>query len=363
MIDEIKSFDEAYRKEILPLLAEFESYRKEELRKYNIKNTVWILVFAILIVPFIICIIAFNKDNSSALVALFIVCPCLLALIFVLAVTYTSCKVTTPKEFKNFIKTHCFQKILPHFGNFKWKHRLIGEELLEKSDLFPYFNNTHVDDYFNGQYKNISFFVEEICLTVKSEKHNIRFFKGIVILFPSNKIVKARTIVSTKGDLTKKNQLLVQMFVALISGIGIFKDGYAHWKWILLIIVLAVVFLIMKTIEKNNEPLDEVLLEDPKFAKRFNVYSSDQVEARYLVTPAFMERMQNLQTAFGTKNVKCSFFEDKIMFAISTDRDLFEIGDLFTPMADPKQIYKFREELLSIYKMIEYFKLNEKTGL
>ena len=36
--------------------------------------------------------------------------------------------------------------------------------------------------------------------------------------------------------------------------------------------------------------LESVKLEDPKFEKLFDVYGNDQIEARYLLTPSFMER-------------------------------------------------------------------------
>ena len=88
-----------------------------------------------------------------------------------------------------------------------------------------------------------------------------------------------------------------------------------------------------KISKKYEKPLDKVNLEDPMFSKKFDVYSSDQIEARFWVTPAFMERFQNLTTAFGTKKAKCSFYDgDKIMFAISTDKNLFEIGNIETSL-------------------------------
>ncbi|MBR1460374.1 DUF3137 domain-containing protein, partial [bacterium] len=63
------------------------------------------------------------------------------------------------------------------------------------------------------------------------------------------------------------------------------------------------------------------------------------------------------------KKIKCSFIGDKIVFAISTNKDLFEIGHLFTPMKSSKQIEKLYNEIVSIIEMIDYFKLNERTGL
>ena len=114
---------------------------------------------------------------------------------------------------------------------------------------------------------------------------------------------------------------------------------------------------------RKRKHFEKVELEDVEFDKRFKVASENQIEARYLVTPAFMDRLKSLQTAFGTKNVKCSFFDDKIMFAISTNKDLFEVGTLTVPLNNSKQMTEFFNELSSILQLIDYFKLDEKTGL
>ena len=113
----------------------------------------------------------------------------------------------------------------------------------------------------------------------------------------------------------------------------------------------------------QTKKMQNVKLEDINFEKNFNVYTKDQVEARYLITPLFMERLKNLETAFGTNNLKCSFFEDKIMFAISTNKDLFEFGSLYQSLKNSKSVEEFYNQIKSIQDMVEHFKLNEKTGL
>ena len=61
----------------------------------------------------------------------------------------------------------------------------------------------------------------------------------------------------------------------------------------------------------DNVILEKVNLEDTEFNKKFEVYSQDQIEGRCATTPAFMERLLNLKTVFGAKNIKCSFFDNK----------------------------------------------------
>ena len=109
--------------------------------------------------------------------------------------------------------------------------------------------------------------------------------------------------------------------------------------------------------------MQEAKFEDIDFDNRFNVYTKDQVEARYLLTPSFMERLKSVETSFGTKGIKCSFFEDTIMLAIPTNKDLFELGSLYCPIQKSKEIAKTYDQIKSIQNMIKHFKLNEKAWL
>lgn len=51
------------------------------------------------------------------------------------------------------------------------------------------------------------------------------------------------------------------------------------------------------------------------------------------------------------------------MFAISTNKNLFEVRSLFKSLEKPGAVNQFYNELVSIYSMIDYFKLDEKVGL
>ena len=71
-----------------------------------------------------------------------------------------------------------------------------------------------------------------------------------------------------------------------------------------------------------------------------------------------MEKFLNIRTAFGAKNAKCAFYENKIMFAISTNKNLFEIGSLNKSLLEPKSFSNLYREINAIYELIDYFKLN-----
>ena len=286
------------------------------------------------------------------------------------------------RRFITSLKKDCLGKILKVFGDISWYNNFtnVQDYNLEESGLFSEYNKRTIDDEFYGEYNGVSFRICETDLSYASYVPHrrghaytgvvLKVFKGVVISFKSNKKIKNRTIVQTKGDLTEKSGYwivvawcipwLFVLFVWLLEG------GMSAKTWMILlgIIVFALVFnWIRKDINKEKGSLDRVKLEDPRFEKNFEAYSSDQVEARYLLTTGFIERFQKLNTAFGTHKAKCSFFGNEIMFAISTKKNLFEIGSMFKSLNNPESINEFYNELSSIYQMIDYFKLDEKSKL
>ena len=108
---------------------------------------------------------------------------------------------------------------------------------------------------------------------------------------------------------------------------------------------------------------ERVTLEDPRFEKLFEVYSSDQVEARYLLTPTFMERMMALAATFGEKSVEMAFVDDHLLVSIRVRKDQFEGGSMFQAMDDTKRIETLIEELCKIYDLIDTLQLNIKTNV
>jgi len=66
-----------------------------------------------------------------------------------------------------------------------------------------------------------------------------------------------------------------------------------------------------------------VKLEDPEFEREFVVYGDDQVEARYILTPALMQRLVEFKRKAG-RQVYFSFALSNVYIAIETDKDMFE---------------------------------------
>lgn len=108
--------------------------------------------------------------------------------------------------------------------------------------------------------------------------------------------------------------------------------------------------------------LKRVGLGDSGFERAFEVYSSDQVEARYLVHPVFMERLIALEAAYKGRNLRCAFEAGDLLIAVEAP-DRFEIGDLFTPLADPARARRIVDDIAEVLKLMDAVLTAERAPL
>ena len=98
--------------------------------------------------------------------------------------------------------------------------------------------------------------------------------------------------------------------------------------------------------------LQRIGLEDPKFERDFEIYGSDQVEARELVHPVFMERLLALESKFDGKRIRCGFEGGDLLIAVE-GRNRFEAGSMFRPLADPERVRQVVTDIAEILRLID----------
>ena len=98
--------------------------------------------------------------------------------------------------------------------------------------------------------------------------------------------------------------------------------------------------------------LQRVALPDARLEKAFEVYSSDQVEARYLIHPVFMERLLDMEAHFRGEKLRCAFYKGKLLIAIDGG-DKFEIGSMFRTLLNEDRVRGVLKDLAEIMKVIE----------
>lgn len=98
--------------------------------------------------------------------------------------------------------------------------------------------------------------------------------------------------------------------------------------------------------------LKRVGLVDPIFEKIFEVYSTDQVEARYLLTPTFMQKLVDLEQSVDGKKIRFAFSGGKLLIAVETE-NRFEAGSMFDPLTSAERTQKTLDEIGAIYDVID----------
>lgn len=119
---------------------------------------------------------------------------------------------------------------------------------------------------------------------------------------------------------------------------------------------------IMNALSHGGIPGERVRLEDPRFEKHFEVFSEDQVEARYLLTPAFMERLATLKEITGTP-MQAAFERENLLLAIDGRRGYFSQPSVWKDLRGSDHIRRFVEDIALIRGIAETLKLDTETRI
>jgi len=121
--------------------------------------------------------------------------------------------------------------------------------------------------------------------------------------------------------------------------------------------------------------LELVQLEDPEFERTFKVHSTDQIEARRLLTPATIERLKSLAQVVGARSLECAFFNQKLLVLLPHSGAMthygpanplggfLEPGPLDFPVTQFDSVSKIVREFQSICSLVTELKLHEDHGV
>ncbi len=310
-----KEFYGLFRKNCLPLLGKYETERKNKFLIFAITGGISGAAFIIsLLLYFVISPIELYQQ-------IFIISGACTAIILTIA-------KTTGKAFERKIKAEVMPEFCKCLGDFQWNPMFgVNSQLFAQAGVIPRkYDKEESDDIFKGTYKDVSIEINEVC------------YKDIRITYDS------------KGRLRREEYTL---FDGVVAELGMNKNFKSHT-------VVASDSLL------HGSPvsgLRHTTLEDVTFEKMFDVFTNDEVEARYLLTPTFMERLINVKKAFKCDKLSCAFYRDKLFISIDTRKDMFVLGSLTKPADDEKQFFQMFEEITSIIELIDQLKLDKKIGL
>lgn len=119
---------------------------------------------------------------------------------------------------------------------------------------------------------------------------------------------------------------------------------------------------IFNTVARWFSSMQRVGLGDSRLEKAFEVYSTDQVEARYLIHPVFMERLLALEAAFKGERLRCAFVDGLLLVAVEGG-DKFEIGSMFAKLADIGRVQAIVADITEVMRLVDAVLTAEQSPL
>ncbi len=295
------NFEEKYFNEVVPALEVFEDERK------NSFTLALLSAIPLILIGIVSSFFVYKYKNG-------------LKLSITLIILGIGAYHVIKKNFENKLKEKVMPTICSCFENLIWTKippNSMDDGIYKRINLIPDYNTIESDDCFKGSYNDTGYSIEEFHAIRGYGKNRSIVFKGAVVTIKMHKSFSGRTVIAS-------NSL------------------FHH---------------------SPSKDLHHTELEDIEFEKRFDVYTDDDVEARYLITPSLMERLNNMKLAFNAETISVAFNNAKIYIALHTGKDLFSIGSLKKQVCDYEQFKTMFEEIYSIVRLIDYFKLDQKTGL
>jgi hypothetical protein len=285
MMENQKTFDDLYEKELVPEIEKQEGERKAFKKKFLIYLIGSFIVFYSI---YSLVVNTYFADQTTT--------PVFWILIFIFLIPFFVMYNSFRKKFTTTYKNDVIKRIIHHIssdlrynanGGFPKNQYLSSELFKKKPDRYK------AEDYIEGKIGGTYFRFSEVHSEYKTRSgkdnketwHTI--FKGIFFEADFNKEFKTKTFV---------------MPDYLERSLG---------------------FIGKKLQSMNFSRPDLIKLEDPEFEKYFAVYGEDQVEARYILSTSLMKRL----TEFREKRkhpIAISFVNNSIFVAITEYKNLFE---------------------------------------
>lgn len=112
--------------------------------------------------------------------------------------------------------------------------------------------------------------------------------------------------------------------------------------------------LLVSAVVSSNE--QRIMLEDPEFERHFEVYGTDQIEARYILSHSLMRRLVDFRIKAG-RDVRLSFVNGRVYVAVSYGRELFE-PTLFKPLMNEAKIGEYLADIRFAVGIVDDLNLN-----
>ena len=336
-----KEFSVIYKENFQPVLVELEKSRVELEKKIR-KCYIPMRIFGVIALVGIVAVLLLNISifHTVSFSFMLMVTEHFVFFLFTLGIVGTvgfGFYISRLKEkFRTELKKEVFIKIISLFDDVKISDNcnLISNEEISNMGLFPEYLSKYDDDIVTGSHKGCCFTIDECSLMTDTSSHTT-YFSGLIVKVQMNKGFTGKTIVGAEEYIQRQR-------------------GY-----------------------------EDVQLEDIEFMAGMKVYSTNQIEARYLLTPSLMERLYALKEVFSVSRsatavtshkhlkmhealcqdfVSVAFVDGNIYLFVPTKENFFEI-DIDTSLLNEDKYFDIYCQLQLILSVIDYLKLDLKLGL
>ena len=226
--------------------------------------------------------------------------------------------VTSPKrQYAKAYKGEILPEIAQLFGDFTYDLKgKISMKIMKPSGIIPNHTLYNSEDHFIGTYKGVSIDVAEIKLRRKSGKSTVTVFNGLAVLLSGGtRPFTGHTIIA--------------------------KDKTKLGAWA----------------KSKITGLKRANLVDLEFERLFDVFTTDQTEARYLIDPVIMENLKTLQSEYNGDSLTASFYDEHVLILIASKTNHFEPAKIDVSATNETELLAMQSEFAKILSIVDQLSL------
>lgn len=379
-----KEFIVFYKEKILPIKKDYENEAEKQKKVLNkIKKIIFsfIITELIIIITFLLSIQQFASSNIHiTLIFLFM---------FIFGIHFCMIIKTSTIDTKNlnYVKTYCieeniYNKIINIFlsntlinkisykplfshneydNTQKFKKNRVKE--FNSSNIFNYAPHICADNFIQGTYNDTKIRIFKLST---ENSFNIFLWKIVTITI---KLIVCTLIILIFLNFEQIKLIFFSLtfilfiyciFVALYYKLTSFKGVVIEFDFNKNISDAEIIFheesIKSLLIPFNREKFKKVNLESINFENYYNLFCTDQIVARRIFTPQYMEKIERIRNVFDSNYIRGIIKNNKLILAINTSKNLLSINDV----VKNEDLICFYKEMISILKLIEYIKFSNK---
>jgi hypothetical protein len=212
-------------------------------------------------------------------------------------------------QYAKLYKSRVLPRLAAQYGDITYRPAILPDlAAMKRERLFRDYDDVTAEDQLAGVHRGLNVVITEATLTEQKGKERRTEFSGLLI----------------EVELPKR----LQGVTAVIADLG----AVGNWRDRML-----------------GNGRQRVILEDPVFERVYEVYGSDQVEARYLLNPAFMERLLALGAGTGDRPLVLAE-NSKLTIALPRPggRSLFAVPSFTRPAASRDSLVKLDADIRAL---------------